>query len=83
ELGRGTVSGDPRGPAQLPILAPHTLPTQPRSQPRQTPSPTWKSSGCRRCPRAAEKEIQSSNLETGERTGKSDHQEGGSRADCE
>lgn len=54
ELGRGRVSGDPKGPALLPSLAQHTLPTQPRSQPcsqpRQTPSPTWKSSGCRRCP---------------------------------
>uniref|UniRef100_A0A8V5HGJ6 Uncharacterized protein n=1 Tax=Melopsittacus undulatus TaxID=13146 RepID=A0A8V5HGJ6_MELUD len=32
---------------------------------------------------AEEKEIQSSNLETGEGTGESDHQEGGSGADCE
>lgn len=57
ELGRGTFSGDSRGPALLPSLAQHTLPTQTRSQPCsqpcQTPSPTWKSSGCRRCPRTA------------------------------
>lgn len=37
ELGRGMVSGDPRGPALLPSPAQHTLPTQPRSQ--SAPSP--------------------------------------------
>lgn len=57
ELGRGMVRGDPKGPALLCSLAQHTLPTQPHSQPgsqpHQTPNPTWKSNGCRRCPCAA------------------------------